>query len=201
MSLAGVIGYEPRNRRTSRFHRSRHESQRGRAVARDIAIESRRDSRGRHFVRAREHLGRLAVVEAGLEHLDVRLENLGRLLEAALEIGERALDRPLIQPRQHPEHEHVAASEDRAIVQAHAVHGERGELGHVDFDHLEFVERMVGERIGLVAGALDVGIGERLAVHDYDGVGRDVLDVRLQRRGIHRDQHVGLVAGGENFAA
>ena len=47
------------------------------------------------------------------------------------------------------------------------VHGERRELGHVDFDHLEFVERMVGERIGLVAGALDVGIGERLAVHDY----------------------------------
>ena len=81
------------------------------------------------------------------------------------------------------------------------MHGERGELGHIDFDHLEFVERMVGERIGLVAGALDIGIGERLAVHDNDGVGRDVLDIGLQRRRIHRDQHVGLVAGGENFAA
>ncbi len=187
--------------RASAFHRRRDESQRGRAVAGDVAIESRSDSRGRHFVRAREHLGRLAVVEPGLEHFNVRLENLGRLLETALEVAERALDRPLIQPRQHAEHEHVAASEHRAIVQTHPMHGERRELGHIDFDHLEFVERMVGERIALVAGALDVGIGERFAVDDYHGVGRDIFDVRLERRGIHRDQHVGLVARGENLAA
>ena len=98
--------------------------------------------------------------------------NFGRLLEAAFEILGGALDRPLIEPRQHPEHEHVAASEHRAIVQPQPMHAERGQLGHVNLDHLEFVERMVAERIRVVAGALEIGVGERLAVHDDDGVGR-----------------------------
>ena len=92
-------------------------------------------------------------------------------------------------------------AEHRAIVQPQPMHRERGELGHVDFDHLEFVERMVGERIGRVAGALELASVNASRSTIMHGVGRHILDVRLERRRIHRDQHVGLVAGGENFAA
>ena len=85
MSLAGVIGYEPRNSGRPALHRRGDEPQSGRAVAGDIAIKPRGDSRGRHLVRAGEHLGGLAVVVAGLQRFQVGIEQLRRLLEAAFQ--------------------------------------------------------------------------------------------------------------------
>ena len=48
---------------------------------------------------------------------------------------------------------------------------------------LELVERMIGERIARVAGSLDIGFGERLAVNDDDGVGRDIVELALSAAG------------------
>ncbi len=60
--------------------------------------------------------------------------------------------------------------------------------------HLVLVERAVLERVRRVAGLLEVAVVERVAVDDQRPALRQVLDVRLQRGGVHRDEHVRLVA-------
>ena len=50
------------------------------------------------------------------------------------------------------------------------------------------------ERIARVGGLVQVLLGERIAVDDERAAGRQIDDVRLQRRRVHRDEHVRLVA-------
>ena len=64
--------------------------------------------------------------------------------------------------------------------------------------HLVLVERAVLERALLVAGLLEVPLGERVGVDDQRPAARQVGDVRLQRRRVHRDEHVRRVARRED---
>jgi hypothetical protein len=61
--------------------------------------------------------------------------------------------------------------------------------------HLVRVERAVLERVAVVAGLLQVAVGERVLVDDEDPARRQVLEVRLQRRRVHGDEDVRRVAG------
>ena len=63
-------------------------------------------------------------------------------------------------------------------------------------DHLPFGEAAVLERIGLIARLGEVARGELALVGDDQPAVAQVVDIGLQRRRVHRDQHVGLVAGG-----
>ena len=58
----------------------------------------------------------------------------------------------------------------------------------------ELLERAVGQRVRRVAGLVQVLLGERVAVDDQRAAGRQVDDVGLERRRVHRDEDVGLVA-------
>ena len=78
---------------------------------------------------------------------------------------------------------------------------QRRHLGHVDLEDLVLVERVIVERVGSEARAFEIGVAKRRNVSDDHAVGRDVVEVGLERRRIHRDQHVGLVAGGEDLVA
>ena len=60
------------------------------------------------------------------------------------------------------------------------------------------VERSVLERIALVAGLWQVAVGERVPVDDEGPARRQVVQVRLQRGRVHRDEDVRLVAGRED---
>ena len=60
--------------------------------------------------------------------------------------------------------------------------------------HLVAVERAVLERVRVVAGLLQVAVGERVGVDDQRAALRQVGQVRLQRRRVHRDEHVRAVA-------
>jgi hypothetical protein len=64
--------------------------------------------------------------------------------------------------------------------------------------HLVAVERAVFDRVRLVAGLLQIAVGERVGVDDERAALREVGEVGLQRRWIHRDKHVGLVARRED---
>ena len=60
---------------------------------------------------------------------------------------------------------------------------------------------MIVERIRGVTRFLEIALAEGLAVNDQDAIGRQIIEIGLERRRIHRDQNVRLVAGGEDLAA
>ena len=64
--------------------------------------------------------------------------------------------------------------------------------------HLVLVERAVLERVLLVAGLLEVPLGEGVGVDDQRAALRQVGDVRLQRGRVHRDEDVRRVARRED---
>jgi hypothetical protein len=59
-------------------------------------------------------------------------------------------------------------------------------------------ERPVLDRVGCVAGLLQRAVVERVRVDDDRAALRQVGDVRLERGGVHRDEHVRPVARGED---
>ena len=70
--------------------------------------------------------------------------------------------------------------------------------GHRDGMH-DVVGQLVGlQRIGDVAHLGQVALGELVGVGDHHPAARQVADVGLQRRRVHRDQDVGPVAGGQD---
>lgn len=54
------------------------------------------------------------------------------------------------------------------------------------------------ERVALIADLLEVSFGELVGIDDDDPAGAQIGEVRLERRGIHRDEHIRAVTGGEN---
>ena len=70
--------------------------------------------------------------------------------------------------------------------------------GHRDGLH-DVVGQLVGlQRVGLVADLGEVALGELVGVGDDQPAARQVGDVGLQRRGVHRDEDVGTVARGQD---
>ena len=67
-----------------------------------------------------------------------------------------------------------------------------------DLVDVEVGERAVLERVRLVAGLLQVALVERVRVDDERPALREVGEVDLERRGVHRDEHARLVAGRED---
>ena len=146
-----------------------------------------------------EVLGRLAVVPAGLEGGHVRLVDLRLLAELRLEEAQRSLRRPSVQPGQQAEREHVL----RALrVLAGDVElfkrldGQRSQRHRV---HAVLIEGTVLERVIVVPDLRQVALGELVGVDDQVGAARQVLEVRLECRRVHRDEHVRRVAGRENI--
>ena len=68
--------------------------------------------------------------------------------------------------------------------------------GDLDLEDPVAVEAAVLERVGRVAGLLEVAVVELVGVDDDDAAGLEVAEVGLERRRVHRHQHVGRVAGG-----
>ena len=68
-------------------------------------------------------------------------------------------------------------------------------------DELPARQAAVLDRVGVITRLGEVAGRELAFVDDDQPAVAQVADVDLQRRGIHRHQHVGLVAGGVDRAA
>ena len=199
IELAGVIGYAPRKRSSPESLRGGDQPVGERGVAGDLPVGARRELRRRDLVADREVLRGLAVGVARLERGRVRLRDLGPLRELPLDELERPIGRPVVEPAHQPEREEVLRALRFAgrdpLDPLQGAHGHRREPDLVD---VEVVERAVLERVGLVAGLLQVALLERVGVDDQRAALRQVADVRLQRRGVHRHEDVRRVTGGED---
>jgi hypothetical protein len=67
-----------------------------------------------------------------------------------------------------------------------------------DVTHLVAVERAVLQRVGRVPRPLHVPVAERICIGDQGAALRQVAEVRLQRRRVHDDEHLRLVAGRQD---
>ena len=110
----------------------------------------------------------------------------------------RGLGRAAVHPGEQPEREHVLRAGGVLAGEPELLDRLDGHPGQVDD-----VERVVGQRAVLerVVGVPRLGqvaAGEVVAVHDQRGARLHVGQVGLERGRVHRHQHVGGVAGGED---
>ena len=147
-----------------------------------------------------EQLGRLAEVVTGVEGRDVRLEDLLPAAELALEPVERDVDGAVVHPRHEPEREHVLRALGLLLADTDALDRPHRDRRHRDAVDLVAVEGAVGRGIGLVAGLLQVALGEGVLVEDDRAAAGDGRQIRLQRRGVHRHEDVGVVTRRRDVA-
>ena len=99
-------------------------------------------------------------------------------------------------PERQPQRPHILAAQRLLVAEAEGLHRIEGELRDVEPDHLPFGELVVVERVAVIAGLGEVARAELALVGDDQAAGLQIVDIGLQRRRVHRDQHVGRVARG-----
>ena len=171
------------------------EAERRRLVAGDVPIDARVELRRPDAVVGVERLGRLAERVAGLERALVRLGDDRSRPELAVDPVDRRVHAPLVQPEHEAEREEVLGQV--LLLAGHVEPVERALVERRD-RHLEDrvrLERAVRQRVAGVGRLVQVLLGEGVLVDDERAARRQVADVRLERRRVHRDEDVGLVAG------
>ena len=174
------------------------EAERQRFRAGDGAVEAGLGGGGGDMVllERRAHLRRLAIGMAGVQRGDIGLGELGRLGELGLEPVDDRLAVAVEHPQREAKRPHVLAAQRFLVAEAERLHGVERQLRDVEVDDLPFGEAAVLERVLLVAGLGEVARRELALVGDDQPALAQLHRRSLQRGGVHRDQHVGLVAGG-----
>ena len=169
-----------------------------REVAGDVAVGAGRHRGRLDLVADHERLGGLAEVPAAVERGDVGVADRGHLGEALLQEPGRRLGRAAVHPRQQAEREHVLGAGGVLAGEAELLDRLDRHPGQVDGVQGELGEVVVLEGVLRVAGLGQVARGEVVGVHDDRRALGQVGEVGLERRRVHRDQHVGGVAGGQD---
>ena len=167
-----------------------------RFVATDLPVETRIEWCRGHLESGGEHLSRLSKVITGLQCADIDGGDLRQallLLEVPLEMIDRRFERTLVEPVGHPERVHVPAAVD--VLGTHAAFGQRLAGQATDGDPEELVpplDLLVVEWIRLlgVTGLLEINLVEFIIICDDDPTGFNILNVHLERSGIHGDHRV-----------
>ena len=178
-----------------------HHADGGRLIASNLAIRARRQDRLGHLVMLGKQLGRLAVVIARLERQAIGRRDSRLLAKLLLNVIERGLHRPAIEPIDQAQGKHVFAPVAVTRAQPRVLCRRGVHLIDGDAHQAQALERAVVERVGRIAGFLEVAGGEGIFIGDDDAAAFDVAHIGAERGRIHRDQHIHLVAGCENLGA
>ena len=172
----------------------RHEAQGRRLVAGDVPVVARRKMGRCHPVVRVEHLGRLAKGVTGLQRPLVRLRDDRLGLELVLDPAERRIHAPLVQPEHQAEGEEVLRQVHLLGRHLEPFEGPAVEGRDGDREDGVLLERTILERVCGVADLVEVRRREGVLVDDERAAGRQVADVRLECRRVHRDEDVRLIA-------
>ena len=132
------------------------EAPRQRDVAGDVGVLAGRQLGGLDLERVVEQLGGLAEGEPGAERGEVA--RLDEVLELALDPLDGRLGRPRVEPRHQPEREEVLRALGVAWLHAQRLGGLLRERGHRHLDHAVPDERVVVQRVVVVAGLGQVAL-------------------------------------------
>ena len=141
-------------------------------------------------------LGGLAIGVAGVERGDIGLRQRRHLGELGLQPVDDRLAVAVEHPQRQPQRPHVLAAQRFLVAQPERLHRVERQLADVERQQLPSGEAAVGQRVGGVFGLVEVALAELAFVGDDEAAGLQRLDIHLKTGGVHRDQHVGLVAGG-----
>ncbi len=147
---------------------------------------------------AREGLGGLAVIPAGLERQHVRLGDIGLAGELLADERLAVLELAAVHPRQQAEREHVLGALTVLLRRADLLDRAEGERGHRDGLHDVVGQVVVLQRVAFVADLRQVPLGELVGVGDDQAAAGQVGHVGHQRGGVHRDEDVGAVTRGQD---
>ena len=168
-----------------------------------LSVLARRDDGLANLVVRRENFRGVGEVVAGLQGDLVGADDLGVLLELRADPFERRLHRSVVEPVEEPQREEVLAAIHLLARELHAGLLERAYVDGRDGEAVDAItlQRVVFERVRGVVGLLQVLLVELVGVDDDGAAVFEVFEVHLQRRGVHRDQNVRLVAGRAYVAA
>ena len=136
----------------------------------------------------------------GVQGGDVRLGDVRVLRELRLQPVNRCLALAAVHPVDEAQRPHVLRAQRFLVREAELLDRLDREPGHVNLDQPVVLQAVVLERVLVVSGLGQVAVRERTRVRDDNAVRLDVLEVRDERGGVHRDQDVELVARGHDLA-
>ena len=138
------------------------------------------------------------IVVAVGQGFDVGLGDVGLLGKLGLEHRHGVVERTVEEPADEAEGEHVLTPHGGLVVEAilgqSITHHRRDGGGHEL--HLFREAKLLDRVVGLELSLLQVTLGEGVRVDDDDGALAQILDVDLERGGVHGHEHIGLVTGG-----
>ena len=143
----------------------------------------------------RPHLDRLAIGVAGIEGCNVGLSELRRLGEFGLQPIDDRLAVAIEHPQRQSQRPHVLAAERLLVAKTKRFHGIERQLRDVEMDDLPLAKAAILQRILVVSGLGEVAWCKLSFVGDNQSPIAQRLGIGLERGGVHRDQHVGLISG------
>ena len=152
----------------------------------------------RDLVGGAERLGGFPVVPARFQRQHVGLGDVGLAGELLADERLAVLEFAAVHPRQQPEGEHVLGALAVLLRSTDRLDRTQRQRRHRDGLHDVVGQLVVFERVGLVADLREVPFGEFVGVGDDQATAGQIGNVGLQRGGVHRDEDVGTVAGGED---
>ena len=177
---------------------ARDEPERKRLRTGDGAVEAGLGGRRRDVVLLERsaHLRRLAVSMPSVQCRDVGFGELGRLGELRLQPVDDRLPVAVEHPQRKTKRPHVLATQGLLVAEAEGLHGIERQLRDVEVDDLPSGEAAVLERVLLVPRLGEIAGRELALVDNEEAALAHLVSVHLKRRGVHRYEHVGLVACG-----
>ena len=116
--------------------------------------------------------------------------------EFAIDPGCHRLTVPVEHPECKAERPHVFAAQGIFGAEPVGLHGVDGEARDVQGNHLEPRERPVFQRVGVIAGLAQVTFAEGAGIGDDQAARAQISQIHLERRRVHRNQHIGFIAAG-----
>ncbi len=158
------------------------------------AVGAGRHRRLVHLVPRPDGVDGLPVVESLLENRQVGVPNRRLVAKLLPDPLLRRLHGPGVHPEGQPEGKHVLRPVDLLQRQVRVGQGLAGDLGEGHLLHLVVVQRAVRERVLVEVGLRQVLLLEGVDVDD-DGAARPhAVEVHLERRRVHGDEQVHLLA-------
>ena len=144
--------------------------------------------------------GRFAISMARVERGNVRIRQNRVLGELILQPVDDRLAVTVKHPKRQAQRPHVLAAQRLFIAKPERLYGIQRQLRDVELNELPLTEAVILKRIGVILRLGKVTRRELTAIRDDEPPGLQILDVRLKRRGVHRDEHIGCIACGLDFA-
>ena len=144
----------------------------------------------------RAQLDGLAISVSRVQRRDIGFDQQRRLGELGLEPVDDRRSVTIEHPQRKAERPHVLAAERLLVAKAERLHRVHRQLRDIELDQLPPPEAVVLERVGEITRLGQVAGVEFALVDDDQAAVAKLIDVHLERRRVHRDQHIGLVACG-----